>query len=49
MIRIKQVATTKVEVYWDTGNDLRFLTALKRLITLRNEDQTKIKKLERKK
>ena len=46
MIKVRQVATTKAEVHWDTGHDLMFLLAMKKLIELRNEDKERIIRLE---
>lgn len=42
MIRIKQVATRKVVVCWETGEDFGFLTLIQELIKLRNTDKEEI-------
>ena len=37
MIRIKQISTRELCVSWDTGQEYRFLTLLKKLIEHRND------------
>lgn len=37
MIRVKKIATKKIEICWDTGMEFQFIKRLNELIEHRNE------------